>query len=103
MHSARSAIWTWGAARSASEKTATVSSPIFPAVFRMRTAISPRLPTRIRLIGFIILPDEDLNWGGVIGVAGIVDLWAIGNQTEYTGFGPQFYIATGGGDSVLKS
>ena len=88
MHSARSAIWTWGAPRSASEKTATVSSPIFPAVFRIRTAISPRLATRIRLIGFISLPDEDLNRGGVVGVTGIVDLWAIGNQAEHTGFGP---------------
>ena len=103
MHSARSAIWTWGAPRSPSEKTATVSSPIFSAVFRIRTAISPRLATRIRLMGFIILPDEDLNRGGIVGVAGIVDLWAIGNQTEYTGFRPQFHIATGGGDPVLKS
>ena len=88
MHSAESAIWTWGALRSASENTATVCIPIFCAVLIMRTAISPRLATSIRSIGFIYLPDEYLNRCRVVCIAGIINLGAVRNQTEYTGLCP---------------
>mgnify|MGYP007000135979 CR=1 len=30
-------------------------------------------------MGFISLPDKNLNWSRVVGVAGIIDLWAVGN------------------------
>ena len=77
MHSARSAIWTCGAPRGQPRKNSHRFQPHFLGRLQNTDGDFPRLPTRIRLIGFISLPDEDLNRGGVIGVAGIVDLWAI--------------------------
>src|ERR1700692_3469532 len=49
MATASSAISTWRAALSASEKTATVLIPMRRAVLMMRQAISPRLAIRIVL------------------------------------------------------
>src|SRR5262245_51043864 len=49
MGTASSAISTWRASRSASEKTATVAIPKRRAVLMTRQAISPRLAIRIRL------------------------------------------------------
>ncbi len=49
MWTASSAMSTWSASRSASEKTATVLIPILRAVLITRQAISPRLAIRIFL------------------------------------------------------
>src|SRR5262245_35542055 len=57
-----SAMSTWGASRSASEKTATVPSPCSRQARMMRTAISPRLAIRT-----LRMDRSEAVWPGLAG------------------------------------
>ncbi len=52
------------------------------------------------LVGLVSLPDEDLDGGGVIGVAGVVELRAVGDDDEGIHLGAEFDVFACVGDAV---
>src|SRR3954471_15162065 len=81
---------------SASEWTATDAMPSLRKVRAMRQAISPRLAMRtllnMRLSCGGRVPDQEPDGGGIVGVAGIVELGAIGNKAEDVHFGAHLHV-----------
>jgi hypothetical protein len=52
------------------------------------------------LVGFIGFPDEDLDGGGVVGVAGIIELRAVGDDEKSVHLGTEFDVFACVGDAV---
>src|ERR1700677_1710540 len=73
----------------------------------MRQAMAPRLAIRTflnmnALVGFVGFPDEDLDGGGVVGVAGIVELRAVGDGDEGVHLGAELDVLACVRDAVSE-
>src|SRR5882724_2473428 len=101
MYIASSASRTCTACRSASEYTATEPTPMRRKVRRMRQAISPLFATST--LRNISVPDENLQRRGVVSVAWVVELRAVGNQHDDVHGGLQFDIVSRTAQAVGKS
>ena len=73
----------------------------------MRQAMAPRLAIRTFLnmhtlvsSSVVSFPDEDLDGGGVVGVAGIVELRAVGDDDEGVHLGAELDVFACVGDAV---
>src|ERR1700730_14975683 len=105
MQNASSASRAWRAKASAVECTATLRMPMPRSVRRMRQAISPRLATRTlrnmgRLSRRAAVPDENADGGGVVRVAGVIELRAVRDEANDVGLGAKLDVLATGGDSV---
>src|SRR5689334_19114583 len=99
-----SASNTWRAVRSASEWTLTARMPRRRRVRITRSAISPRLATRTVLNTAWLsarVPHQQLDGGGVVAVAGVIELRAVGNQDPHIHVRLHLHVATRPGDAVL--
>src|ERR1700733_4924133 len=86
--------------RSASEYTATEPTPKRFNVRMMRQAISPRLATRTLLN--IRVPNQNLERCGVVRVAGVVELRAVGNEHDDVHARAHLDVVAGAAQSIGK-